>query len=368
MNAEQIKEYALSIGFCKAGIGSAEGYLDYVREVESRGDTFDFFAYTTTNPLKDAVPTVKFPEARSVIVLAWDYYQQEFPEKLKHLVGKAYLGRGYNPIEGTMPRARLELMIKYLEKGGCKVRSDIGLPVRWAGAATGVSQFGRNNFAYCGEAGSYIILYCLVVDQEFDYDEPARDVPCPPNCRACIDACPTGALYAPFHIEPRKCLAFNHWMTREGVEGLSAHIPYEIRKAMGCRIHGCDICQDVCPRNQKTLKKAKPVDAFVELLSEDIDLVTILEMDEAFYERRIRPIMYNYIKDIRYFKRNAMIAMGNSGDKKYIPYLEKYREVPDTMLREYAQWALAALKAALADEKKAERTKNEVEAALQRLV
>lgn len=343
MNAKDVKEYGLSIGYTAVGICNADGFPDYIKEVESRGAKFDILNFTTSNPLKDALPKVKFPEAKSVIVLVWDYYQCEYPESLKNMIGKAYLGRGYNPKPGTVTHARQQLMIDYLTKGGCKVRSDIGLPARWAGAAAGVTTFGKNNFAYCGDAGSYIIVTCLVVDQEFEYDEPTMDCPCPPNCTACIDACPTGAIYEPFKLDPKKCLAYNHWMTREGLEGIDPNIPHEIRKAMGCRIHGCDICQDVCPRNQKSLKKPKTMEPFIELLAQDITLPEILNMTDEFYQTRIQPIMYNYIKDIRYFKRNAAIAMGNSGNKEYIPYLEVASASEDALIREYAQWALEEL-------------------------
>lgn len=344
MNAEDIKEYGISIGYTAVGICSADGFPEYVEKVNMRGDAFDILKFTTTNPVKDAMPKEKFPEAKSVIALVWDYYQYEYPENLKKMIGKAYLGRGYNPRPGTITYARQQLMIDYLKSGGCTVRSDIGLPARWVGAAAGVTEFGRNNFAYCGASGSYVIITCLVVDREFEYDEPTMECSCPPGCNACIKACPAGAISEAFHLEPKKCLAYNHWMTREGLEGIDPDIPHNIRKAMGSRIHGCDVCQDVCPRNRKSLKKEKPVEPFIELISRDIALPEILNMTEEFYEKRIRPIMYNYIKDIRYFKRNAAIAMGNSGNPEYIPYLKKAAESEDTLIREYAEWALNELK------------------------
>lgn len=66
-------------------------------------------------------------------------------------------------------------------------------------------------------------------------------------------------------------------------------------------------------------------------------------MDEEFYNSCIKPIMYNYIGDIRYFRRNAAIAMGNSGDKKYLPCLEKALNDEDPLIREYSAWALGKI-------------------------
>lgn len=338
MYAKDIKEYGYSLGYSKVGICSAEGFPDYVKEVESRGDEFDILNFTTTNPLKDAMPKTKMPDAKSVIVLVWDYYQMEYPESLKAIMGKAYLSRSYGPQSGSIAHARLELMKKYLQENGCKVDASIGLPARWAGAAAGVTTFGRNNFAYAEGCGSYIIIYTIVIDKELEYDTPTMECPCPPGCHACIDACPMGAIYAPFHLNPKKCISFNNWMTQEG-KG-TTHIPEEIREKMGCHIHGCDICQDVCPRNQAKLKEPKKMDPYTAELAKDITLPALLHMDEAFYESRVKPIMYNYIRGIRYFRRNAAIAMGNLGEEAFLPELAKAKDDPDDMVREAVTWAM----------------------------
>lgn len=343
MTAREIKEYAYSLGYSKAGITSADGFTEYVNEVASRGERFNFFTYTTTNPVKDAFPKEKMSDAKSVIVLVWDYYQMEFPENLKEIMGKAYMSRSYGPQPGSIAYARLELMKRFLTDRGCKVDSAIGLPARWAGAKAGVTTFGKNNFAYADGCGSYIIIYTLVVDKELDYDDPTMECPCPPGCHACMDACPTGAIYAPFRLEPSRCIAYNNWMTQAGRGEIPVMPPEDIRDKIGCHIHGCDICQDVCPRNQEKLKQPKKMDLFIAELAKDITLPAILHMTDAFYESRIRPIMYNYIKDKKYFIRNAAIAMGNSGNAEYIKDLELEQSQEDPVIREAVQWALRKL-------------------------
>ena len=116
----------------------------------------------------------------------------------------------------------------------------------------------KNCFAFTPDSGSFIVLSSFVVDVELDHDEPTYDVHCPPKCTACIDACPTGAIYEPLKMNPRRCIAFNTFWAQDGVPGSASHIPPEIREKMGSWIHGCDICQEACPRNRPKLKASFP--------------------------------------------------------------------------------------------------------------
>jgi len=137
-----------------------------------------------------------------------------------------------------------------------------------------------------------------VIDRELDYDQPTMDCRCPPNCRACMDACPTGAIYEPFKLNPYKCLGFNAWMRQEK-NNIPAVIPKEIREKMGIHVHGCDLCQEACRRNQKILKSEFPKDEFLEEISQNFTLNEILHMPEDFYKEKVHPIMYNYIQDFK---------------------------------------------------------------------
>lgn len=343
MNSKEIKEYGLSIGYSKVGITSADGYPEYVEKVLARGDKFDILNYTTTNPVLGAIPKNFMPEAKSVIVLVLDYFQNDFPEELKKMIGKAYMARCYGPQPGMLAHSRLQLMKDYLANNGCSVDSSIGIPARWAAAQAGVATFGKNNFAFTDDAGSYVIIHTIVVDKELDYDQPTMVSKCPPKCELCMNACPTQAITAPFELDPKKCIAFHNWMTQDGRGSISSFIPYEYREPIGCKIHGCDICQDVCPLNHKKLKAPKPVDPYIAQIAPDITLPAILNMTDEFYANRIKPIMYNYIKDKRYFIRNAAIAMGNSKDENYVKDLEIALTNPDEMIREYAVWALGKI-------------------------
>lgn len=337
MLSKDIKEYGLRIGYNKVGIAPADCLSEYVKEVISRGAEYDFFQKMLTKPIEKSMP-----DAKSIIVMVWDYYQKEYPECLKKMIGKIYLSRSYLSPKGTLEDARFQLMKDYLIHNGCKVvEAGFNVPSRWVAAQAGVTTFGKNNFAYTDESGSYIVIHVLLVDKKFEYDEPTMECKCPPNCRACIDACPTKALYKPFHLDPHRCIPYNNWITQEGRKFVTTDIPEEIRPYIGCKIHGCDICQDVCPRNQKKLKAQKPMDLYVECIAEDITLPAILDMSDDFYKDRIYPIMYNYIEDKRYFMRNAAIAIGNSKNKEYIKDLKIALEKnSDKMVRKYILWAL----------------------------
>jgi epoxyqueuosine reductase len=335
MTSEKIKEFGLSIGYSNVGVTSVESLAGYIDEVLSRGDEYSFFHKMLTIPVQK-----KMPEAKSVIVLILDYFQHDFPEALQKMIGKIYLSRSYNPPLGKIEHSKLQLMKEYLSGNGLTVNSDVTIPARLAAAQAGVANFGRNNFAYADDIGSYIAIRYIVVDKVLEYGQPTMENKCPASCRVCINACPTKALYEPFKLNPNKCIAFNNWVTQDGRGTVSSFIPYELRESMGCKIHGCDVCQDVCPRNQKKLKQPKTVDRYLEKVEPELTLSAILNMSDEFFEQRIKPVLYNYISDKRYFMRNAALAMGNIKDESYVDDLETALSNPDAMIREYAVWAL----------------------------
>lgn len=112
---------------------------------------------------------------------------------------------------------------------------------------------------------------------------------------------------------------------------------------MGTRVHGCDVCQEVCPRNQAKLTAKLPQDEFLLMVSHDFSLAKMLNMDDEYYVKRVQPLMYNYIKEKKYFQRNAAVALGNLGDPAYLPDLAQAMEDPEPLVREYAAWAIGKI-------------------------
>jgi Uncharacterized Fe-S protein len=336
---ENIKAFALDLGYSRAGIAPARNFTEYAAEVAGRGEPYAHMAerLCAAGRLEELAP-----RARSIVVLVWDYARNAFPESLLGKVGRVYQARCYNAPENRVHGARLRLMRDYLERNGCGIVDDVFVPARHSGALAGVTTFGRNNFAYAEGIGSFLIVLPILVDRELAYDEPTLDCACPPNCDACMRACPTGALYAPFHLAPRKCIAHNTFAT-DPRPGSETYIPPEIREEMGRHVHGCDLCQTACPRNQKRLKAQLPADAFLERLAERFTLADLLAMPDGFYETCVQPIMYNYIQDVKYFRRNAAVAMGNTGDASYVLDLERALADPEPVVRAHVAWALGKL-------------------------
>lgn len=339
-----IKNFALDLGYSHVGITTADDFDEYRAEIEARGELYDFYLKDPREPLRHSAPRLVYPWARSIIVLAYDYMQKRFPENLSDSIGRAYLARCYNTPPHRINGARFGLMLEYLQKHGLKTQPGVLLPARLAGARAGIINFGCNNFAYAKGSGSFLIISNIITDAELEYDRPSLENKCPPHCRVCMDACPTKALYAPFKLNPRKCIPFNNFRTTVNTGfGVTDYIPRDIRSLLGRHMHGCDVCQLACPRNAGVLKLNRPQDAFLEKLAANFDLRQTLALPEGYFKTWLEPILFNYLKEKRFFQRNAAVAMGNSGDQAYVPDLTTALENQAATVRGHAAWALGRL-------------------------
>jgi Uncharacterized Fe-S protein len=340
----ELKNIALDLGYSHAGVTTADDFAEYRAELESRGDHYDFLRQGAFDAAQNSSPRARYPWARSILVLVYDYMQKHIPDALSDTIARAYLARSYNPPANRINGARFELMQAYMRQRGLKTHPGTLLPARWAGARAGVTTFGRNTFAYAKGSGSFIIVSSILTDAELEYDAPTLENTCPDGCRACMDACPAKAVYEPFKLNPRKCIAFNTFKTTAATGcGMTDYIPREMRPLMGQCVHGCDACQVACPRNAARLKAKLPKDAFLETMAEHFDLRGMLAMPPEYFEQWIEPVMYNYLKEKRFFQRNAAVAMGNSGDAGYLPDLAKAMEDPAATVRAHAAWAVGRL-------------------------
>lgn len=333
-----LKDYALSIGFTKVGITTAEDFTDFEDELASRGSIYECY-HDYFRP--SSKPNEIYPSAKSIIVLAYDYAQYTFPEELTQKIARAYQSRSYLPLLESPAGKRIERFKDFLNQNRIPFSDDKNLLImRRAAARAGVANFGRNNFSYVDGAGSFVILYGFLVDQELEPDEPTMECKCPPNCRKCMDACPTKAIYEPFKLNPAKCIAFNNFETLYDREPFSPIIPRDMRPKLGMHIHGCDVCQEVCPRNAKKLNKSLPQNDFLEMLNLKITLADVLKMPDGYYEEYLYPIVYNYIRDKAFLQRNAAVAIGNTKDEKYVKDLEAQLSHPKEAVRTHVAWAL----------------------------
>jgi epoxyqueuosine reductase len=154
------------------------------------------------------------------------------------------------------------------------------------------------------------------------------------SCRRCLDACPTGALIAPYRMDATRCIAY---LTIEH----KGPIAEELMAGMGRQVFGCDICQDVCPWNRKApVSSAPDLEARAELVNPALEWLGGLE--EAEFERWFNgsPVRRAGFMGLR---RNVAIAMGNSGSRRFASLLDKWAEAADEGLRTAAQWAAGKL-------------------------
>lgn len=168
----------------------------------------------------------------------------------------------------------------------------------------------------------------------------------PPGCRLCINACPTGALKGGVRLNPRQCICYNTIRNRGRETGISIYTPKEIRSKVGTWIHGCDVCQEVCPKNAHKMRDNNlPASPFLEARAKDFDLVSILRMTDEYYENVIGPILYTHITPAErvVFRRNAAVALGNLGDPAAVPALCEALGDPAEVLRAHAAWALGRI-------------------------
>jgi epoxyqueuosine reductase len=341
---EDVKEFALELGYSKVGVTSANSFPTYIAELESRSEMYSFYIEDPRQPLRGADPKNRMPSAKSIISVAYDYAKESFPEELTGKIGRLYLARCYNAPEHRINGMRPKLMREFLKRNGCQVGEGIFLPERLTAARAGIVTYGKNTFAYAETRGSFILLNSFVVDVHLDEDEASIEERCPPNCSLCIEACPTQAIYQRFKINPRRCIAFNTFRTQDGLPGgCTSYISHELREKMGTWIHGCDVCQEVCPRNQERLNARLPQNEYLLRMAQDFSLAKMLNMTEEFYAKRVQPLMYNYIKDKKYFRRNAAIALGNLGDPGFIPDLAIAVQDTEELVRGYAAWALGRI-------------------------
>src|SRR5208283_4183124 len=164
--------------------------------------------------------------------------------------------------------------------------------------------------------------------------ELAPDLPPPDRCGSCtrcLDACPTNAFSAPYQLDATKCISY---LT---IEKRGA-IPEELRAGIGRQVFGCDICQDVCPWNrQAPLTNTPEFEARPQLVNPELDWLARLTPEEFHAVFRGTPVKRAKHKGLL---RNIAIAMGNSGEERFLPILEELTRHNEAAVAEAAEWAL----------------------------
>jgi len=194
----------------------------------------------------------------------------------------------------------------------------------------GLGWVGKNTLLLNRQFGSWFVLAALLTSEKLVPDKPVTTGHCG-TCRACIDACPTGAIVEPYRLDARKCISY---LTIE----LREPIPPEQRESLGPRIFGCDICQDVCPFNRRVTPTADR--AFQPRPdSNPIGLAELLHMDEAAFAERFQGSAILRAKR-RGLLCQAAYALGNRPDRSALPALVEGLHDADPGVCEACAWAL----------------------------
>ncbi|HVW29520.1 MAG TPA: tRNA epoxyqueuosine(34) reductase QueG [Polyangiaceae bacterium] len=205
---------------------------------------------------------------------------------------------------------------------------------REAARRAGVGFTGKSAMTIAPGIGTYLLLGELLVDVDIEPSEPLR--PACGRCTACLDACPTGAFVGPYVLDAKRCISY---LTIEN----KGPIPHELRHLIGARVFGCDECQDVCPFNAgQSPRPSAPELAPAEHRS-NVDLVALLELGASAYRRLVKRSAMRRIGREQ-LKRNAAVALGNSGDPRAVaPLARALREDKSPLVRSHAAWALGRL-------------------------
>src|SRR5712691_11667625 len=298
MTADDIRRLGAELGLDAVGVTRAEPYVEterHIAERRARG-LFAEMKFTMAQPEQSCHPETLLPGARSVVSAALCYWQPEEPLG----PGEGRLAR-YTWVDGY---AELREQLATLGRaigGNFRVLVDANQHVdREAAARSGVGFYGKNTMLITRKHGSWVVLGTLVTTALMEATPPL-DLDCG-SCTLCIEACPTGALDEPGLVDSTKCLSY--WTQAPAV------IPEDYRTELGAQVYGCDICQDVCPWN-RGIEKRRADDSVPAGAEPHVDLADWLRGDDASltqaYDR-----LYVPKNDVRYLRRNALVALGNT--------------------------------------------------------
>ncbi|HWK65776.1 MAG TPA: tRNA epoxyqueuosine(34) reductase QueG [Rhizobiaceae bacterium] len=284
-----------------------------------------------------ASPSVLWPEVRSIVVLAMNYGPGFDPRTLQARRDRAAISvyarnRDYHDV---MKGRLKEIAGKIVARAGGDVKVFVDTaPVmeKPLAEAAGVGWQGKHTNLVNRDFGSWLFLGTIFTTADLEPDVPEPDR-CG-SCRACLDACPTGAFPAPYRLDARRCISY---LTIEN----KGPIPVEFREAIGNRIYGCDDCLAACPWN----KFAKAASEAKFAARDDLQapgIADLLSLDDAAFRAFFSGSPVKRIGRDR-FIRNVLIAAGNSGDASLAPSCEVLTGDEAPLVRGAAVWALSRL-------------------------
>jgi epoxyqueuosine reductase len=332
----EIKDFARSQGADLVGVAPAEDYCDYLAEVRQRSKETvarleDYMAPPGERLFFERLsnPRETLPEAQSIIILGVGAYNKGavYKNTRKQLRGKT--ARTY--ISYPVVRQIAEKVAGFIEESGYKAVPGQDVPLKLVADRIGLGAYGKNGILLTEKCGSYVGLRCVITDMPIAPDSFEKMTPPCEDCQACLQACPTGALYAPYKVNPRLCI---NPLTRK-----QEYIQPELRLKMQNWICGCDICQEVCPVNRKlVIRDVDPRCGFDPLHHASHKYLGNIERTPLLID-----ILSETYPDV--IRRNASIALANIGKGRgeALDALERNLASTKGELRQYYLWAISIL-------------------------
>ncbi len=330
----ELVELASGHGITRLGVAPAsvlERARTALHERKAAGLHADM-GFTYRNPERSTDPDRAVAGARSIIVGARPYRLADEPPRPDGgpwaSVARYAWSDHYTPLrEGLRDVARALRRAGHRAVAFADDNSIVDREVAYLG---GLGWFGKNaNILLPGE-GSFFVLGSVVTTAEYPISEPVADA-CG-ACRRCLDGCPTGAIVAPGVVDANRCLA---WLVQR-----PGTFPEEYRAALGDRLYGCDDCQTVCPPSVRRGPR-RDAPGTPDAPQAWVAVLDLLDADDAtLLERHGR--WYLADRDPRWWRRNALVVLGNTGDAadpRTRTVLQRYADGPDDLLAEHARWA-----------------------------
>ena len=358
MDGEPLKQALVAearrLGFAAAGVASVRPFgrarrLALEAIAAGRMDGMPWFTPDRVEAAADLER--RYPWARSVVALAWPYRPAHPPAEPPRagrprgrMSAYACLRDRDRPADyHHLLAARCDALVAWLRTRHPGLRAKRFVDHGWAmdrpiAERAGLGFAGKHASLITREAGSYVLLAEVLVSAPLPPDSPSRKG-CG-TCRACLPACPTGAITAPGVIDARRCISY---LTIEH----RGPIPADLRPLMGTWVFGCDLCQEACPINHRLAPPPlEPEEASTRSGPVPFpDLVECLALSEESFAARFRGTAV-WRTGRSGLARNCAIALGNAGDREALPALRAaLGSDPDPVVRESAGWAVERLSA-----------------------
>ncbi len=296
-----IKAEAQRLGFLSCGISKAIFLEEEAPRLENwlNKNMQGQMSYMENHFDKRLNPTLLVDDAKSVISLLLNYYPSEHQNKDSYKISKYAYGQDYHLVIKEKLKELLHFIQTEIGKVSGRAFVDSGpvLDKAWA-AKSGLGWVGKNSNLITQKTGSFYFIAELIIDLELEYDTPTTDH-CG-SCTACLDACPTEAIVAPYLVDGSKCISY---FTIE----LKDNLPQEMKGKFEDWMFGCDVCQDVCPWNRFSKPNNEPLfQANSEILNfskSDWEEITIDTFQKVFKNSAIKRTKYEgFVRNINFLK------------------------------------------------------------------